>query len=431
MEVYVSGSEQFEEKRKALLDRFFDITEIEEKVREIRESIRKDGDSALVEYTKRWDGMDLSDSGFEVTKEERRKAWDAVSDEVIDALKVAAERIRRYQSKRLPESWFMEEGGSLMGERITPLEKVGIYVPGGKASYPSTVLMNAVPAKVAGVKEIIMVTPFPHGEYDPSVLVAADIAGVDRIFRIGGAQAIFALAYGTESIPRVDKIVGPGNIYVATAKKMVYGVVDIDMIAGPSEILVVALDGNPEWIAADLMSQAEHDEMAYPVIVTLSENLAGKVKDQFERMVLKNPRRNIIEKSSQRGGILVFRDEEEMFDFVNQFAPEHLELIGVRVERAMERIKNAGAIFIGDYSSEPVGDYLAGPDHTLPTGGTARFFSPLGVEDFLKRSSIIAVDGEWLKKYGDKVIALAEKEGLPAHANAVRVRLNQLKKDLK
>ncbi len=426
MGIYKNGGKEFNLKVEKLLNRFTDIGEVEDVVREIGNAIKKRGDEALIEFTRRWDRNNVTPETLMVSHEMIKDAWRFVEDDVVEALKVAAERIENYQRKKLPLSWFYEEEDAVLGERITPLERVGIYVPGGKASYPSTVLMNAIPAKVAGVEKVIMVTPFPDGEYDPAVLVAADIAGVDEIYKVGGAQAIFALAYGTETIPMVDKIVGPGNLYVATAKKMVYGLVDIDMVAGPSEILVVAEKGDPRWIAADLMSQAEHDEAAYPVCLTDNEELAEAILDEFEKLLEDNPRKEIIKKSwEENGGILLFDEREEMYNFANDFAPEHLELLVENVEDALSIIKNAGAIFIGDYTTEPVGDYMAGPNHTLPTGGTARFFSPLGVEDFIKRSSLISVGKKWVDTYGDKIVKLARQERLVSHSRAVKIRLEK------
>ncbi len=426
IKIFREGDREFEKKASKLLNRFLDLIEVEDQVRKIGKEIKNKGDEALLKYTRLWDKNELCRECLEVPRNMIQDALTFVENEVIKSLKIAAERIRKYQERKLPEEWVVEENGARIGERVTPLEKVGIYVPGGKASYPSTVLMNAIPAVVAGVKEIYMVTPFPRGEYDPSVLVAADIAGVKKIFKVGGAQAIFALAYGTETIPKVDKIVGPGNIFVATAKKLVYGIVDIDMIAGPSEILIVADHGNPLWIAADLMSQAEHDESAYPVFITNNEKLAEEVRTEFENLLKENLRRNIIEKSSgNNGAILLFENRDKMYSFANDFAPEHLELIVEDPDEALERIKNAGAIFIGEYSSEPVGDYLAGPDHTLPTGGTARFFSPLGVEDFVKKSSMIIVSSQWIEKYGKHIINIANQEKLFSHAHAVEVRLKK------
>ncbi len=424
MKVYREGNGEFGRKKEQLLSRFSDLTSVEDVVRQIGDAIRERGDEALIEFTKKFDGYEVTTDTISVSHDMIRDAWKFVEEDVVAALKTAAERIRKYQEMKLPRSWFYEEEGVMLGERVTPIEKVGIYVPGGKASYPSTVLMNAIPAKVAGVEKVIMVSPFPGGEYDPAVLVAADIAGVDEIYKIGGAQAIFALAYGTETVPKVDKIVGPGNLYVATAKKMVYGLVDIDMVAGPSEILVVAEKGNPRWIAADLMSQAEHDESAYPVCITTSERLAYSILEEFEKLMEDHPRRSIIETSwKDNGGVLLFNDRREMYEFANAFAPEHLELLVENVEEALSIIKNAGAIFIGDYTTEPVGDYMAGPDHTLPTGGTARFFSPLGVEDFVKKSSLISVGRSWIEKYGEAIVDLANQEKLYAHGKAVEVRL--------
>ena len=414
IKVIKEGTDKFNAISVRYSNRYDDISDVELQVSGIGKDIVANGDRALFRYTKKWDNLDLEKEGIKVTRE------------LVESLKEAAKRIEKYQSLRLPKSWYFEEEGGVIGERILPLESVGVYVPGGKASYPSTVLMNVVPALVAGVKNIVMVTPFPNGEYDPAVIVAADMLGVKDIFKIGGAQAVYALAYGTESVPKVDKIVGPGNIYVATAKKQVFGRVDIDMIAGPSEILIVATKGNPEWIASDILSQAEHDEKAYAVCLTDNEQLANDIVKYVKELTENHPRKDIIEKSlSDNGAVIVFNDRKKMYEFANDFASEHLELNVDDVDDALSTIKNAGAVFIGDYSAEPVGDYMAGPDHTLPTGGTARFFSPLGVEDFLKRSSIIKVNGDWIDRYGKKIITLAEKEGLFAHAKTIELRIKK------
>ncbi|MEZ4601522.1 MAG: histidinol dehydrogenase [Syntrophotaleaceae bacterium] len=399
---------------------------VEEAVREIVAAVRQEGDAALCAYTARFDGLELSPATLEVTPAERRQALVSVSPESLACLRLAAERIERFHARQKEKSWLStDEEDLLLGQMVRPLDRVGIYVPGGKASYPSSVLMNAIPAKVAGVGEIIMVVPMPGGEVNPHVLAAAELAGVDRIFRIGGAQAVAALAFGTESVPRVDKITGPGNIYVATAKKQVFGQVDIDMIAGPSEILVINDgSGEPSHIAADLLSQAEHDELASSVLVTTSDDFAGKVRQSLQEQLAALPRQEIARRSIDRyGAIIVAGDLEEAIAFSNRIAPEHLELAVDDPFAILPKIRHAGAVFMGHHTPEAAGDYLAGPNHTLPTGGTARFFSPLGVEDFVKKSSIISMSRAGLERLGDAVVHLAGLEGLDAHGRSVSIRL--------
>jgi histidinol dehydrogenase len=401
---------------------------VEETVSEIIAAVRRDGDRALFAYTARFDGLELTSATVEVSAAERQQALAAVSEESLACLRLAAERIERFHRKQKSESWLStDEEDMLLGQMVRPLERVGIYVPGGKASYPSSVLMNAIPAKVAGVGEIIMVVPMPGGEVNPHVLVAAELAGVDRIFRIGGAQAVAALAYGTESVPRVDKITGPGNIYVATAKKQVFGQVDIDMIAGPSEILVINDgSGDPRHIAADLLSQAEHDELASSVLVTTDGDFAAKVRQAVEEQLATLPRQDIARHSLERfGAIIVAGNLAEAIAFSNRIAPEHLELAVADPFAILTQIRHAGAIFMGHHTPEAAGDYLAGPNHTLPTGGTARFFSPLGVEDFVKKSSIVSLSRAGLQRVGEAVIHLAALEGLDAHGRSVSIRLDQ------
>jgi histidinol dehydrogenase len=396
-------------------------------VREILRQIKEAGDSALVEYTSRFDHHDLLAGGIKVTREEIDQAHDQVSDAEKGALKLAAENIREFHERQVQHSWEYEKNGVLLGQSQRPLETVGIYVPGGKASYPSSVLMNAIPAKVAGVNNVIMCSPTPNGKCSPHTLVAAEIAGVDSIFKVGGAQAVGAMAYGTATIPRVDKIVGPGNIYVALAKKMVFGLVDIDMIAGPSEILIVADDSaRANFIAADLLSQAEHDEQAVSILVTCSEKLAHEVIMELEKQVPSLSRQSIIKESL--GGqcrLFVVESLEDAVFIANDIAPEHLELAVRDPQACAKNIKNAGAIFLGHYTPEAVGDYFAGPNHVLPTSGTARFSSPLGVYDFVKRTSIISYSHEALKRATSSIKVLAEMEHLDAHANAVDIRLKK------
>jgi histidinol dehydrogenase len=404
-----------------------DLVTYDATVREILKHVKEAGDSALVEYTSRFDQYDLPAGGIKVTREEIDQAHDQVSDAEIGALKMAAENIWEFHERQVQHSWEYEKNGVLLGQSQRPLETAGIYVPGGKASYPSSVLMNAIPAKVAGVSNIVMCSPTPKGKCSPHALVAAEIAGVDSIFKVGGAQAIGAMAYGTAAIPRVDKIVGPGNIYVALAKRMVFGLVDIDMIAGPSEILIVADDSaHASFIAADLLSQAEHDEQAVPILVTCSEILAHEVMRELEKQVSSLTRQSIIKESL--GGqcrLFVVESLEEAIVIANDIAPEHLELAVRDPQTCAKKIKNAGAIFLGHYTPEAVGDYFAGPNHVLPTSGTARFSSPLGVYDFVKRTSIISYSHEALKRATPFIKVLAEMERLDAHANAVDIRLKK------
>ena len=399
---------------------------IEETVKEIVEAVRRRGDEALFELTARFDRVQLSAATVEVTAEEIAAAKAAVAPRSLEVLELAAKRIAAYHQKQKQQTWLStDETDVLLGQMVTPLERVGIYVPGGKAAYPSSVLMNAVPAKVAGVAEIIMTVPMPGGEANPYVLAAASIAGVDRIFRIGGAQAVAALAYGTASVPRVDKITGPGNIYVATAKKQVFGRVGIDMIAGPSEILIINDgSGNPVHIAADLLSQAEHDELASAVLVTSCEQMAVAVQQQIESQLAQLQRETIARKSIDTYGAIIVADNlDEAIDFSNRIAPEHLELAVADPFSILTKIRHAGAIFMGHHTPEAAGDYLAGPNHTLPTGGTARFFSPLSVEDFVKKSSIISMSAAGLARLGKEVVHLADMEGLEAHGRSVALRL--------
>ena len=397
---------------------------VTESVTEIIEAVRLEGDAALDRYTKLFDGS--VPERLEVTKEEMEEAVNSVAPEFLTAVKNAAERIKDFHARQKQQSWLTtKENGVILGQRIRGLKRVGLYVPGGTAAYPSSVLMNAIPAKIAGVEELIMVTPpMKNGGANPHILAAAYVAGVDRVFLAGGAQAVAALAHGTQRVPKVDKIVGPGNIYVATAKKLLYGVVDIDMIAGPSEILIVADDSaKPEFLAADLMSQAEHDVLASAILLTNSEKIASETVEALKRQVEDMPRKDIIKKSlKDYGAIIVCQNLSEAVDFANELAPEHLEMC---VENPMEyigRMDNAGSVFLGNYSPEPLGDYYAGPNHVLPTGGTARFFSPLSVDSFVKKSSFIYYTESALSQDKDDVITLAEAEGLGAHANSIKVR---------
>ena len=393
-------------------------------VTDILNNVKQNGDDAVREYTLKFDGH--MPSKFEISREEIDSSPDKCDRDFILALYKAADNIRDFHARQKQQSWLEpKENGVILGQRIRGLKRVGVYVPGGTAAYPSSVLMNVIPAKIAGVKEIIMVTPpQKDGTANPDILAAAKIAGVDRVFLMGGAQAVAALAYGTQSVPKVDKIVGPGNIFVATAKKLLYGTVDIDMIAGPSEILIVAdKSANPKFLAADLMSQAEHDKMASAILLTTSEETANETANELSRQMQTLERRDIIEQSlNDFGAIIVCKDISEAVDFANELAPEHLELA---VENPMEyigRVDNAGSVFLGHYSPEPLGDYFAGPNHVLPTSGTARFFSPLSVDSFIKKSSFIYYTEPALSKAKDDIIKLAETEGLTAHANSIKVR---------
>ena len=400
----------------------------EKSVREILDAVRERGDEALFGYTKKFDGADINAGNILVTESEIKEAYEAVDEGLLEVVRKALVNIRAYHEKQMQYSWFdSKPDGTMLGQKVTALQRVGVYVPGGKAAYPSSVLMNVMPAKVAGVDEIIMVTPPGRdGKVTPTTLVAAKEAGVDKVYKAGGAQAVGALAYGTESIPKVDKIVGPGNIYVALAKKAVYGHVSIDSIAGPSEILVLA-DGtaNPRYAAADLLSQAEHDELASAILVTTSMELAKKVSEWTKRFTKELSRGEIIQKSLDNyGHILVADSMEEAIEAANEIASEHLEIMTENPFEVMTKIRNAGAIFIGEYSSEPLGDYFAGPNHVLPTNGTAKFFSPLSVDDFIKKSSIISYSREALEKIHTDIERFAEAEQLSAHANSVRVRFD-------
>lgn len=397
-----------------------------ETVQAIVEDVKERGDEALFEYTRRFDGAELDADNVRVTEAEIREAMEQVEPGLLAVMKTSMENIRRYHEKQRRNSWFdAQPDGTILGQKVTALESVGVYVPGGKAAYPSSVLMNIIPAEVAGVKRIAMVTPpGKDGTVNPVTLTAAHLAGATEVYKVGGAQAVAALAFGTESIPRVNKIVGPGNIFVALAKKAVYGHVSIDSIAGPSEILVIADEtANARYVAADLLSQAEHDELASAVLVTTSMELAKKVSEEVDGFVSVLSRGEIIRKSLDNYGyILVVKTLEEAVKTANSIAPEHLEIVTANPFEVMTKIQNAGAIFIGEYSSEPLGDYYAGPNHILPTNGTAKFFSPLGVDDFIKKSSIIYYSREALEKAHREIEAFAEAEHLTAHANSIRVR---------
>ena len=399
---------------------------VQEIVDSILANVKENGDKAIFEYTEKFDKIKITPETLKVTDEEIKYAYSQVKPELIEVIKKSAARIKAFHEKQKRNSWFEpDEKGEIMGQIIRPLERVGVYVPGGKAAYPSSVLMNVMPAHVAGVKNIYMTTPAQKdGSVYPTTIVAAKEAGVDEIFKIGGAQAIAALAFGTESVPKVDKICGPGNIFVALAKKSVYGYVNIDSVAGPSEILVLADESaNPVYTAADLLSQAEHDEMASAILVTTSEKLAYEVQKEVEKQTAVLERKDIINKSIENYGAVIVTDTiEEACAISNGIAPEHMEVCTQSPFEVLPLIKNAGAIFLGHYTPEPLGDYMAGPNHVLPTGGTARLFSPRSVDDFIKKSSLISFSKEALLNLSDDIIAFANAEGLTAHANAVRVR---------
>ena len=403
-------------------------TEYESSVNEIINNVRENRDKAIFDYTKKFDKADIDASNIRVTKEEIQEAYDKVDEKLLAVIRKSLVNIKKYHEKQLQNSWFTSEDGIILGQKVTALEKAGVYVPGGKAVYPSSVLMNVLPAKVAGVDKIVMCTPpGADGKVYPSTLVAANEAGVDEIYKVGGAQAIAAMAFGTESVPKVDKIVGPGNIFVALAKKTVYGHVSIDSVAGPSEILVLADEtANPRYVAADLLSQAEHDELASAILVTTSRELAEQVSKEVDTFVASLSRKEIISKSLENYGYLLIADNmDEAIDVVNEIASEHLEIITKNPFDTMTRVKNAGAMFLGEYSSEPLGDYFAGPNHVLPTNGTAKFFSPLSVDDFIKKSSVISYSREALEEAHEDIIKFAKAEHLTAHANSIAVRFGK------
>ncbi len=394
-------------------------------VNEIIVEIKNKRNNALIEFTERFDGFKLEENNYFFEKKDFKKAYDEINKELRDALNFAAERIKKFHEKQKKQSWITtEEEGIILGQKITPLEKIGIYVPGGKALYPSTLLMTAIPAKVAGVKEIYISSPIFDFEKTKSILAAAHIAGVEKVFKVGGAQSIAAFAFGTEWIPKVDKVVGPGNIYVAMAKKILFGIIDIDMFAGPSEILIIS-DGSarPEYIANDLLSQAEHDELASAILVTFDESFALEVKKIIENEIEKSPRRKILEKSiNNYSAIIIVNNLDEAIEIANKIAPEHLEVMIKEPFKILNKIKNAGAIFLGEFSPEPIGDYVAGTNHVLPTGGTAKFFSPLSVDDFYKKSSIVYISKDSYHKLSSQAKILAKEEGLIHHFYSLEVR---------
>lgn len=420
-----------EESRRDILDRLLrrspnNYESYNETVTEIVERVRTEGDRALLEYTNRFDCESIDASSLRVTEEEVKEAYALIDRRLLETIKKALFNIRAYHEKQKRYSWFdTTPEGTMLGQKVTPLQAAGVYVPGGKAVYPSSVLMNIVPARIAGVEKIIMATPCNRqGKVNPAVLVAAKEAGADEIYKMGGAQAVAAMAFGTESVPKVDKITGPGNIFVALAKKAVSGYVSIDSIAGPSEILVLADEtANPRFIAADLLSQAEHDEMASAILVTTSRELAQRVSEEADAFVKNLSRKEIIQKSLDNYGYLLVADTREAaLETVNLIASEHLEIVTKNPFEDMMKVKNAGAIFLGEHSSEPLGDYFAGPNHILPTNGTARFFSPVSVDDFVKKSSIVYYSREALEQVHEDIEYFAEQEQLTAHANSIRVR---------
>ena len=427
MEIIRTDSAEFEGRFRMIRERgrLFDPG-LWAEVGRIVEEVGRRGDGALFEYTARWDGHAVTAETVEASAEERKTAAAKTSAEDREVLRLAGERIERFHKHQRREGWMVsDEEGVELGQRILPLERVGIYAPGGLASYPSTVLMTAIPARIAGVREIILVTPSRDGRLQPMIAAAAEIGGVNRIFKIGGAQAIAALAFGTESVPRVDKIVGPGNAYVAAAKKMVFGRVAIDMIAGPSEILIIADGtGDAAFAAADLLAQAEHDEMAGAVLLTPDESFAKTVAGEIENLLADLPRREIAARALEAfGGLVVTRNLTEAVELANRFAPEHLELMVQNPRELLPELRNAGAIFLGSHTPEALGDYVAGPSHVLPTGGTARFSSPLGVDDFVKRTSVLSFSQKGLERYAKAAVRLAEMEGLEGHGRSVRLRL--------
>lgn len=426
MKTLRSSDRNFRYEFEKILKRGVNLTkEVQREVDGILEEVRLRGDKAVQKYTQKYDKVSVEPNKMLVTRAEIKKAQKNVSKEDVAALKLAAKRIEAFHKKQKYEAFKISGDGITVGQRVTPLNRVGVYVPGGKAAYPSSVLMNVIPARVAGVENVVMATPYVDGEIDPSVLVAAEIAGVDAIYKMGGAQAVGALAYGTGQIKRVDKIVGPGNAYVAQAKKEVYGLVDIDMIAGPTEVLIIAdMDAPPSWVAADMLSQAEHDENSLSVLVTFNSNYAHRVEGEIRRQLRQLKRRKIAEVSiKNRSFIIVAKNLKEGISLSNEIAPEHLQLAIKDPEKAVDMVTNAGAIFLGNYTPEACGDYIAGPSHVLPTTGNARFGSPLGVLDFLKVSSVISFETKAIEKFGETVIRLSEMEGLTGHAESVKLRL--------
>lgn len=415
-----------EKVREFLTSTYHGTSDVDDDVAKIIADVRDRGDEAVVEYTKTFDGVDLSEAGIRMSEEEIKKCYDNSDKKLIKSLRVAAERIETFHARQVRENWELrEEAGIVLSQKYIPLARVGVYVPGWKAAYPSSVLMNVIPAKVAGVSEIIMTSPFSKkGEINEAAFAAAHICGIKEVYKIGGAQAIAALAFGTETVPKVDKVVGPGNKYVAAAKRLLYGVIDIDMIAGPSEIMILADSSTPiEFMAADLLSQAEHDEDACAILVHIGSCDTVELKRELGAQAAVSPRLPIIRKSLKRNGAIIIVDTvDEAIDLANLKAPEHLQMMFTNAEAEVSKVRNAGAIFVGQYTPEPIGDYIAGPNHVLPTGGTARFFSPLSVDDFVKKTHVVQFSKAALDKLSTDTIRIAEKEGLFAHANSIRIR---------
>ncbi len=429
MKIIRTWDKNFEEEFQSIINRnlWWDRS-VEKVVQRIISDVSSKGDSALFAYTEKYDKVKINARNVVVKKSEIQRAYRYVLKEEVSALKFAARRIKRFHMQEIPRSWFYKEEGIRLGKVVQPIERVGLYVPGGKAAYPSTVLMNAIPAIVAGVREIIITTPVSDGGLNPFVLVAADILGIHRIYKVGGAQAIAAMAYGTESVPKVDKIVGPGNIYVATAKRIVYSQVGVDFIAGPTELLIIADSStHPAFVASDLLSQAEHDERAVPVLITTSQGYGNQVKNYITDFLGVMDRREIAEVSIRNNGVIIItKNINEAIDLANNFAPEHLEICCRNNDKILPHIRNAGSIFVGSYTPEAVGDYIAGPNHVLPTARTARFTSPLGVEDFLKKSNVIFFTKRKLMQYRKRVNTIAKMERLSGHAFSVDIRIENI-----
>ncbi len=428
IKIIKSSESSFKSEFNELLERGrMDIESVSKTVQDLINEIKQNGNSAVKSQIARFDRWEPKEDGdLQVSAEDMQKAYENLDENIKKALHLAYERIKAYHEKLLPKSWdYKEESGNILGQKVTPVDRAGLYIPGGKAAYPSSLLMNAIPAIVAGVKEIVVCTPAPDNELNELLLAACHICNLKKVFKVGGASAIGAMAYGTETIPKVDVITGPGNIFVATAKKLVYGDVNIDMIAGPSEIGIIADESAREdYLAIDLLSQAEHDEMASSILITPSQELAEKVSAKIEDFLNSLSRKEIARKSiDERGAIIVTKDLDEAADLMNQIAPEHLEIVTKEPFALLNKIKHAGAIFLGEYTPEPIGDYIAGPNHTLPTGGTAKFYSPLSVEHFMKKSSIISMSREGIKQIGQECALIADIEGLTAHAESVRIRL--------
>ncbi len=428
MKIINTNSSSFKQEFEEILNRGkMDIDSVSKIVQDLINEIKKDGNKALKSQIARFDRWQpKEDSDLEVSKDEMKEAFEALDNRLKSALELAYKRIKIYHEKLMPKTWdYKEANGTILGQKVTPVDRAGLYIPGGKAAYPSSLLMNVIPAQVAGVKEIVVCTPAPDNELNSLLLAACYLCGLDKIYKVGGASAIGAMAYGTQTIPKVDVITGPGNIFVATAKKLVYGDVNIDMIAGPSEIGILADESaKANYLAIDLLSQAEHDEMASSILITTSQELANSVSQKVEEFLSELSRKEIAKKSiDERGAIIVVNDMDEAIDLMNQIAPEHLEVVTKEPFALLDKIKHAGAIFLGENTPEPIGDYIAGPNHTLPTGGTAKFYSPLSVEHFLKKSSIISFSKKGIEKIGEDCALIADVEGLTAHAKSVRIRI--------